>query len=185
MSSALLVIDVQESFRAARYWRDDDLPAYLAAQNRLIDGARAAGVPVVRVYHVDPGTEGPFSRAAGLIRPLHGSDPDADYTVEKDVHSAMVGTTLPAWLKERGITNLIISGIRTEQCCETTTRNASDLGWTVDYVTEATLTFPMVHANGRYYLPQEIKERTELVLAGRFATIRTVDEVLASLPVAA
>jgi nicotinamidase-related amidase len=185
MSAALLVIDVQESFRAASYWGENDLDAYLLAQNRLIDGARAAGVPVVRVFHVNPGDQGPFAKASGLVVPLAGSDPGFDYMVEKNVHSAMVGTALPRWLEEHKIDHLIISGIRTEQCCETTTRNASDMGWTVDYVTEATLTFPMVHANGRRYEPQDIKERTELVLAGRFATIRTVDEVLATLPVAA
>lgn len=176
MSAALLVIDVQESFRHAPYWREDDLAAYLAAQNKLIAGARAAGVPVVRVFHADP--EGHFSKASGLVVPMAGSEPFADHTVEKDVHSAMVGTGLPEWLKARGIKRLIVSGIRTEQCCETTTRNASDLGWEVDYVTEATLTFPMQHANGRVFLPAEIKEKTELVLARRFATIRSVDEVL-------
>ena len=69
--------------------------------------------------------------------------------------------------------------MRTEQCCETTTRAASDAGFEVDFVTEATLTFAMRHANGRTYTPGEIRERTELVLAGRFATICTVAEALA------
>ena len=74
---------------------------------------------------------------------------------------------------------MIISGIRTEQCCETTTRHASDQGFDVDYVTEATLTFAMTHANGQCFTPAEIKTRTELVLAGRFARIATVAEALA------
>jgi len=57
---------------------------------------------------------------------------------------------------------------------------ASDLGFAVDYVTEATLTFPMIHAgSGTRYDAQDIKQRTELVLDGRFARIRTVDDVLA------
>jgi nicotinamidase-related amidase len=180
MSTALLVIDVQESFRAGSYWREDDVASYLAAQNRLIAGARATGVTVVRVFHVE--NEGRFSKDSGLVRPLAGSDAYADHTVEKHVHSAMVGTGLPEWLKARGLDRLIISGIRTEQCCETTTRNASDLGWHVDFVTEATLTFPMQHRNGRVYSTAEIKERTELVLADRFATICTVDDALSRLP---
>jgi len=184
MSHALLVIDVQESFRHTPYWRDEDLAAYLSAQNRLIAGARAAGVPVVRVFHLqDDG--GPFSKAGGHAVPLAGSDPQADHVVEKHAHSALVGTDLIDWFKARGIDQLIVSGIRTEQCCETTTRHASDIGFKVDYVTEATLTFPMRHAGGRVYSSAEIKERTELVLAGRFARICSVDEALAKLPLLA
>jgi nicotinamidase-related amidase len=184
MSKALLVIDVQESFRHTPYWREDELDTYLAAQNRLIEGARAAGVQVVRVFHVQH-DGGPFSKDFNHVVPLAGSAPFADHVVEKHAHSALVGTDLARRFRERGIDTLIISGIRTEQCCETTTRHASDLGFQVDYVTEATLTFPMRHANGRVYAPQEIRERTELVLAGRFARICTVDEALAGLSVPA
>ena len=184
MSKALLVIDVQESFRHTPYWRDDELAAYLAAQNRLIEGARAAGIPVVRVFHVQH-DGGPFSKDFPYIMPMAGSDPEADLRVEKHAHSALVGTDLARRFRERGIDSLIISGIRTEQCCETTTRHASDLGFQVEYVTEATLTFPMRHANGRVYMPEEIRERTELVLADRFARICTVEDVLSRLSVPA
>jgi nicotinamidase-related amidase len=81
---------------------------------------------------------------------------------------------------EHRIQRLIISGIRTEQCCETTTRHASDSGYQVDYVTEATLTFPMTDHRGRTWSPEEIKERTELVLHDRFARIVTVVDALAA-----
>jgi nicotinamidase-related amidase len=184
MSEALLVIDVQESFRHTAYWREDDLTSYLAAQNRLIAGARAASIPVVRVFHVEH-DGGPFSKDSNYVIPLTGSDSYADHIVEKQVHSALVGTGLVDWFRARGVDQLIISGIRTEQCCETTTRQASDLGFKVDYVTEATLTFPMRHANGRLFAPDEIKEKTELVLADRFARICTVDDVLSRLTVLA
>jgi len=96
----------------------------------------------------------------------------------KEVHSAMFarapdGTTLEEWLRRAGIAALVVSGIRTEQCCETTTRHASDLGFRVRYVTDATLTFPMQTRAGRTVSPAEIRERTELVLEGRFAEIVT------------
>ena len=94
-------------------------------------------------------------------------------------HSALVGSGLDVWLVENGIRKVIVSGIRTEQCCETTTRHASDLGYEVDYVTEATLTFPMTHASGTVFNVDDIKKRSELVLSGRFARIATVEEALA------
>jgi len=99
--------------------------------------------------------------------------------VIKHRHSALAGTGLAIWLHQNGIQRLIVSGIRTEQCCETTTRHASDEGWQVDYVTEATLTFAMQHASGATLSPAEIKLRTETVLQDRFAEICTVDQALA------
>ncbi len=74
MNTALLVIDVQESFRHRPFFTKDDLPAYLAAQNALIAGAAAHGVPVVRIFHrAGPETpDNPFSAASGRVRPLAG-----------------------------------------------------------------------------------------------------------------
>jgi nicotinamidase-related amidase len=106
--------------------------------------------------------------------------PDAhDVVFHKRVHNAFTDTDLDGWLRARSISRIAISGIRTEQCCETTARVASDLGYVVDFVTEATLTFPMQHPlSGKRYSVEELKERTELVLADRFARIRTVSDCL-------
>ena len=60
-----------------------------------------------------------------------------DVTFYKHRHSALIGSGLSVWLTERGIQHLIVSGIRTEQCCETTTRHASDCGYEVDFVSVA------------------------------------------------
>ena len=90
-----------------------------------------------------------------------------------------MGSGLDVWLVSHGIGRLIVSGIRSEQCCETTTRHASDLGYAVDYVTEATLTFAMTDASGRTWSPADIKAHSELVLTDRFARIATVEQVLA------
>jgi nicotinamidase-related amidase len=185
-NTALLVIDVQESFRHRPYFDARELAAYLAAQNALIAESRTAGLPIVRILHVE--SEGVFSLASGFVTPLAGLiDFEPALEVRKHRHSALAGTDLAAWLTERGIRRLIVSGIRTEQCCETTTRAASDAGFEVDYVTEATLTFAIQHASGRVFSPVEIRERTELVLEGRFAKVCSVEEALAraGAPVAA
>lgn len=178
MSDAvLLVIDAQESFRHRPYFVEDELKAYLPAQQALIDGAKSAGIPVVQIFHDDG--DGPFSEESGYIRPIEGLSIKPDVTFRKARHSALIGSGLDVWLVANGIRRIIISGIRTEQCCETTTRHASDLGYEVDYVTEATLTFPMTAADGKNYTSADIKARSELVLAGRFARITTVAEALA------
>jgi nicotinamidase-related amidase len=176
--TALIVVDAQESFRHRPYFRADDFDRYLAAQNALIAGFVALGLPVVRVLHVED--EGAFSLASGYVRPVTGLVAfDETLRFEKHMHSAFAGTPLAQWLLGQRITRIAVSGIRTEQCCETTTRDGSDRGYRVDYVSEATATFAMDHANGRHFTPAEIRERTELVLADRFATIVTVEAALA------
>ena len=181
MTSALLLIDVQQSFRHRPYWSENDAPAFLAQINDLIGGCIKHGIPIVRVFHTDgPGrAENPFAWESGHIRPIDGlADFSPALVVEKHRHSALVGTTLPMWLHREGIRRLIVSGIRTEQCCETTTRHASDEGWEVDFVTAATLTFDMQTPAGHVLDAAQLRERTETVLAGRFATICTVESAL-------
>ena len=175
--TALLVIDAQESFRHRPYWSDSEAPVFLDRLQALIDGARASGIPVIQIFHVEE--SGVFSLASGYVKTMAGISIAPDATFYKRSHSALVGSGLDVWLVQHGIRRVIVSGIRTEQCCETTTRHASDLGYQVDYVTEATLTFPMTDRHGKLWTPNEIRARTELVLHDRFARIVTVDEALA------
>ena len=175
--TVLLVIDAQESFRHRPFFHEAELARYLPRQQALIDGAVAAGIPVVQIFHV--AETGPFSLGSGHVTTLSELRIDPAAVFHKRRHSALVGSGLDVWLIANGIRRVIVSGIRTEQCCETTTRHASDLGYAVDYVGEATLTFPMTDAAGREWSAEEIRARTELVLADRFARIATVEQALA------
>lgn len=182
MNSCLVVIDVQESFRQRPYFTDIGLAAYLDRQNALIRGAEALGMPIVRVLHSDgPKTaDNPFAIESGYVRALDGlAEFEAAATFIKRRHSALVGTGLDVWLTENNIGRILISGIRTEQCCETTTRHASDLGFKVDYVTEATLTWDMRNEDGSVLSATDIRTRTSTVLKDRFARICTVESALA------
>ncbi|ALM52542.1 isochorismatase family protein [Halomonas huangheensis] len=170
MDTALLLIDVQQSFTQRDYWQPEETRGWCDAQRRLIDLAHTSGIPLVRIYHTEPASGTPFDPSHGLIRPLAGFDDPAQTTFYKTVHNAFTGTGLESWLRQRRIGKLWISGIRTEQCCETTTRVASDLGFVVDFVSEATLTFPMSRA-GITWSADDIRARTELVLEKRFARI--------------
>ena len=183
MKTALIVIDVQESFRHRPYFSNADVAEYLMHQNALIEGSKQRGIAIIRVFHVEGEkvAGNAFAVESGHVRPWQVlADFDAALTVHKNRHSALVGTGLDVWLTQQGIQKLIISGIRTEQCCETTTRHASDLGWQVDYVTDATLTFDMQNADGSALSAADIKTRTATVLQGRFARVCTVQEALES-----
>jgi nicotinamidase-related amidase len=178
MKQALLVIDVQESFRHRPYFCDRELPRFLSNVQALIDGCREIRVPVVQVFHqeTEGGAANPFTAASGQVRAMPQLTLNPALVVHKPVHSALYGRDgrgelLEHWLRREGIGELLVSGIRTEQCCETTTRHACDAGFRVRYVTDATLTFPMRTRAGRTVGTDEIRERTELVLEGRFADV--------------
>lgn len=187
MKNCLVLIDAQDSFRHRPYFTPRDLPAYLAAQNALIQAAQRSGTPIVRILHVDgPKTaDNAFALESGHVRPIEGlADFEAAATFQKSRHSALVGTGLDVWLTQNGIGRLVISGIRTEQCCETTTRHASDLGFKVDYVTDATLTFDMKNEDGSTLTAADIKVRTATVLKDRFAAILSVPQAVDRLATA-
>ena len=192
MTRALIVIDVQESFRHQDLWPTISNPGIAADVARLVDGARARGDQVVWILHAEPGSGDSFDPASGHVRFIEPLAPQpGEPVLAKASHNAFTTTSLQQLLTLRGITDLVICGIRTEQCCETTARVASDFGYRVTFVTEATATSPIAHpgagedltvvellADPRTLSAQAVIERTEYALAGRFATIATIADVV-------
>ncbi|GJF32309.1 hydrolase [Kitasatospora sp. NE20-6] len=194
MQTALVVIDVQESFRRRPDWASVSNPQIVKQVGRLVDAAREKGQLVVWVLHSDPGSGTVFDPALGFVRLIEGLEPAAgEPVVTKTSHNAFTTTNLQQLLTRHGVGELVISGIRTEQCCETTARVGSDLGYDVVFVTDATATHPVEHrdapagrsreeilADPRTLSAREITARTEYALAGRFARIATVEELTGS-----
>jgi nicotinamidase-related amidase len=191
MTRALLVIDVQESFRKRPLWAAISNPDIASDVSRLVDGVRANGDFVIWVLHAEPGSGTTFDPASGHVRLIEPLQPKGEEPVlTKSSHNAFTTTNLQQLLTQRGITEVIVCGIRTEQCAETTARLAFDLGYQVTFVTEATATNPVAHRDAprdqtvgqllsdpRTLPASAVIERTEYALAGRFATIATIDEV--------
>ncbi len=197
MTRALIVIDVQESFRARPQWKTISDPDVARKADRLVRAARRAGDLVVWVLHCEPGTGGVFDPVLGHVRLMEELRPlDTDPLIRKTSHNAFTSTNLQQTLTRHGVGDVTVCGIRTEQCVETTARVASDLGYGVTFVVDATATNPIAHPDApddqsiddllsdpRTLSAEEVIRRTAYVLAGRFATITTVAEVeAATLP---
>jgi nicotinamidase-related amidase len=178
MNRALVVIDVQESFRAHPSWSEMANQQITEPVGRLVEAARAAGERVVWLLHAEPGTGGVFDPAGGDVRVMAELKPDGDEPViTKTSVNAFTTTNLQQYLVVQGLRELIVCGIRTEQCCETTARVAADLGFDVTFVTDATTTSGIEGLSAA-----DIIDRTERVLGEReFATIATTDDVVADL----
>lgn len=179
--TALLVIDVQDSFKANQErWQQRNNPEFENNLSKLINAFKKANQPIFFVLHSDK--DAAFEISSPYYKLMDFLDAGDYPLLEKTTRSVFASTDLQMQLTKMSCNHLVISGIQTEQCCETTTRHGADLGYKIDFVSEATLTFPIKHwKSGESLLPDQIVERTEYVLAKRFASIKTVDEVLAEL----
>ena len=180
--SALLVVDAQDSFMVDSRWERRNNRRFEERVGTLIAGHRAAGRPVFFFLHsdADPGFEkdGPHYRLMNFL------DPRADEPViHKTTRNCFTSTDLPALLLAHGVRRVAIAGIQMEQCCETTARVAADLGYAVDFVLDATMTFPIVNhdAPGEELGVAAIEERTAYALRRRFARIVRTDDLAREL----
>jgi nicotinamidase-related amidase len=140
---ALLVIDVQQVFCTGEY------EAFQVAQvvqriNALADRARNANAPVIFIQHESKGgllrhgSEG-WQLAAGLaVKPQ-------DVLMRKTTPDSFLRTELAQLLQERGVDSLVICGLQTEYCVDTTTRRALALGYPVILVSDGHSTFDGEH----------------------------------------
>jgi nicotinamidase-related amidase len=170
-NTALLVIDVQ----VCNF--EDSEPVYggsdlLAKTSSLVARARAARVPVIYIQHYgpegaldQPGTPGWEIHPA--IAPIEG-----DVVVQKRHPDAFQDTNLQRELESKGIEMLIITGIQTEYCVDTTCRRAYSLGYDVTLVKDAHSTWDADHLTA----PQIIAHHND-VLGGWFAELKETSEI--------
>ncbi len=169
--SALLVIDMQEYFRPIA-------TGIIPGVKRVIDVCRRSGVPVIYTQHGhnDPEESGMLSEWwEGHIIP--GSDealivPEiqpatGERVMAKDRYSAFYRTDLEDQLRKSGIKDMIISGVMTNLCCETTARDAFVRDFRVFFLADGTAT------SGDDYHIAALRN-----LAYGFAYILTCDEIV-------
>ncbi|QEO14932.1 cysteine hydrolase [Agromyces intestinalis] len=199
--AALLVVDVQRSFGdpefLAPYELDDaagrSVAAAVDASARLVDTARAAGVPVFWVeLGTDPGSPWRASawlRAGDLDAPLSADEPcvigtpgaewyrlrpsEGEARIVKRGYSGFLGTDLGARLEASGVRWVTVAGLTTECCVAATATDAIQLGWPVVVATDATAAYDVdLHAHALEQLAlnvgvlatvDEVRERWEAV----------------------
>jgi nicotinamidase-related amidase len=138
----------------------------------LITQARAARVPVIYIQHC--GSEGAVHQPGTPGWEIHPAiaPGEGELVVQKRHPDSFQDTTLQRELESRGIKKLIVTGIQTEYCVDTTCRRAYSLGYDVTLVKDAHSTWNTEHLTA----PQIIAHHNA-VLGGWFATLKEASEI--------
>ncbi len=179
--TALLLVDVQAGFDDADYWGRRNNPECEANIAALLGHWRQAGGPVVFVRHDSRDPNSPLrpQRPGNALQEMVTGEPDL--LVVKSVNSSFHGTPdLHAWLQQQGIQRLVICGVTTNHCCETTARVGGNLGYEVHFALDATHTFDRTGPDGQTIPAETLAQVTAANLHGEFATVTSTRVLLQS-----
>lgn len=170
--TALLIIDVQMDM-----FSDPDTPVYkgdemIANIKKLIEKARIVNVPIIYVQHTESD-----DRPMGKEKPGWEIHPDIapskdNSVILKNTPSSFYKTNLQELLSSKGITKLVITGLQTECCIDTTVRHAFCLEYEIILVKDANSTYDIPPLTA----PQIIQHHHR-IMKNWFAKVLLTDEV--------
>ena len=190
--TALINVDMQRCFVEGTPLASPEGPALVTRINRLSGACRDAGAMVVHTRGwmrpdgsnlgvmgelVPPFISGLYTEGADSAQLHDALDVAAsDIVVNKPRYGAFYATDLELILRSRGIDTVIITGIATNICCETTAREAAQRDFRVLFLSDGTATKEM---NG--VAAADLQRATCASLGMVFAKIATIDDVIAAL----
>lgn len=181
--TALLVIDVQRGFDDP-YWGERNNPNLEQNIAKLIDAFRCSQWPVIHIRHMSTSPHSPLrpNQSGNAFKPE--AMPEAGEKIfEKTVNSAFIGTGLEEYLKQEGISAVVICGLTTDHCVSTTTRMAGNLGFDTMLVSDAVATFGRAGVDGHLYDAETIHQTALASLNGEFAWVMPMEQLLTLLHV--
>ena len=181
--AALILVDVQMAFvewERAGLRRNN--PQAVANIARLLAAFRAAGLAVFHIRHASTSPDSALRPDRSGYRPMEEArERDGEPVIVKHVNSSFIGTDLERRLIDGGHRTLVIAGITTNHCVETTTRMAGNLGFDARLVGDACYTFDRIGLDGEVRRAEAIHDMTLTNLNGEFASIVTTDAIVTAL----
>jgi nicotinamidase-related amidase len=170
--TALVIIDVQLGMF------DESDPVYEGSEllntiNGLISQARVLNTPIIYIQHDGEGDDHPLrpDKPGWSIHPAI-QPAQSDVVIRKRHPDSFQETSLQNELEALGIRNLIVAGIQTEYCVDTTCRRAYSLGYEVTLVRNGHSTWDTDE-----FKASQIIAHHNRVLGDWFVTLRNADEI--------
>lgn len=175
---ALLLIDIQQGMDDP-YWGPRNNPDAEANAAKVLHAFREASLPVLHVHHCSTRPQSPlYPDKPGVAVKQEVAPLDSEPVFTKTVNSAFIGTPLQSWLEEHNINRVVIAGLTTNHCVDTSTRMAGNLGFNPILIGDACATNDRVGPDGRVWDADTIHAISLTNLHDEFATIMTTDEVI-------
>lgn len=175
--TALILIDIQNDYFNPQGLLIPEGARVLANAARLMDAADASGMVVIHIQQVSPnpispifaeGSEGVAIHASLAPRPAH-------QRIQKQLPSSFAGTTLEACLRAQGIETLILAGMMTHMCVDSTARDALHRGYRVLIASDACASRDLPDDRGGVVDAETVHRATLAALADRFADVMTTE----------
>ncbi len=179
MKTALLIIDIQNDYFEGGLMPLVNADGAAANAKLLLDKFRAEHLPVVHVQHVATMPNAPFfvayTAGVAIHEPL--TPRVNEKLVIKHYPNAFRETDLLYHLQMEGITNLVICGMMTQHCIDTSTRAARDLGFDIVLIGDACATKDL-ELNGQTVAAEQVQLAFLAALNFGFATVKTTEQYL-------
>ncbi len=175
--AALVMIDCQNTYREGVMQLAGVEAALMEAQ-RMLQRARAAGIPVFHVRH-DAGAGSPYDLTQRIGQISDEVAPrEGEAVITKSFPNAFVQTGLEQQLYAAGVTNVILTGFMTHMCVNSTARGAFNLGFHPTVVAGATATRDLPGADGAVVPAAAMQVASLAGLRDMFAVVvGTSDEI--------
>lgn len=137
----LLCIDLQrEYFEKGRPLFISEGSRVLKNAALLIKTAREKDIPIIHIKHVSGNpSDSTFNADSSFVEFMSEADPQKhEYVVTKSLPGAFSKTNLDTILKSLKVSNVIICGLTSFLCCDTTSREAHAKGYNVYFIKDAT-----------------------------------------------
>lgn len=174
---ALLTIDLQmEMQHRIDKGRDCVNPDAAAPVTALIDAFRQQAWPVIHIRHRDDTPGSPLHADATGYPPMAcAAEKEGDAVFVKRTSSAFASTDLAAYLREKGVTDLVVTGAVAEFCVNSTVRQGADLGFAMTVARDAVIGFDLPDAG---LSAQAIFDVTMALLQADFARVVDTSDLL-------
>ena len=179
--TALLIIDMQKGMLSPTLPPRNN-PQAEANIARLLAAWREAGKPVVFVRHISRSATSVFAPGQPGAEFQERFAPLAlEHIVEKNVPDAFVNTGLERWLHVRGIRDVVIVGVSTNNSVEATARSAGNLGFDAIVSADAAFTFDQRDLNGRLWPAEDVHALSLANIAMDYAAVRSTNEIVEAM----
>jgi nicotinamidase-related amidase len=180
-NAALILIDMQNGINRPTLGRRNNPDAERNIET-LLSAWRATRRPIVHVRHISRSPESIFwpGQAGAEFQPRFA--PLAhEHVVEKNVPDAFAATALERWLRVRGIEQIVIVGVITNNSVEATARSAGNLGFDAIVAADAAFTFDQRDLNGRLWPAEDVHALSLANIAMDYAAVRSTSEIIEAL----